>query len=104
MDMKIISARLKPVNGNSEYIFVRGRIKGLIEKNRNDIFQFNIDDNGHKSSKTYGHDDINLDLVNKKIIIIGNNNDDESYYYAMFNKDGTIDIIDDMKIIMDDDM
>jgi hypothetical protein len=102
--MKIIGARLKPVNGNSEYIFVRGRIKGLIEKNRNDIFQFNIDENDHKSSKIYGPDDINLDLVNKKIIIIGNNINDESYYYALFNRDGTIDIIDDMKIIIDYDI
>lgn len=89
--MKIVRARLKPVTGSSEYISVKGRIKGLIQKNREDTFDFVIEDKGRRSTKTYGPDNIDETLVDQEIEIVDNT------AYAKFNDDGTIDVIDSIK-------
>jgi len=85
--MRIIRARLKPFGGSAEFISVKGRIKGLIEKNKEDIFHFVIDDDGVKTVKEFGPDNINPELVNQSIIIL------DGPYYAKFNDDGTINIV-----------
>lgn len=87
--MVITRARLKPNGKPSEYISIKGRIKGLIEKNRNneEVFEFVINDNGRISSKIFGHENINAELIGKTIPIIDNS------YCAIFNNDGTIDIV-----------
>lgn len=83
----IIRARLKPFGGSAEFVSVRARIKSLIEKNKGDVFNFVINDNGFKSSKEFGPDNINPDLVGQRIAII------DDHYYAQFNEDGTIDVV-----------
>jgi hypothetical protein len=89
--MKIIRARLKPMGGATEFISVKGRIKALILNNPGDTFDFVVDDNGVKSVKQFGTDNINPDLVGKEIPII----DDSTV--AVFTKDGIVDAIDTVK-------
>jgi len=84
--MRIIRARLKPFGGSSEFVSIKGRIKGLIERNKGDVFNFVIDDGGIKSVKEFGPDYIDPELVGKTIIIL------DGPYYAIFNEDGIIDI------------
>jgi hypothetical protein len=85
--MRIIRCRLKPFGGSAEFISVRARIKSLIEKNKGDVFHFVIEDEGVKTVKEFGPEEINPDLVGERIPII------DDFYYAQFNEDGTIDII-----------
>lgn len=86
--MVIVRARLKPMSGQStEFISVKGRIKGLIERNKGDIFHFVIDEGGVKTVKEFGPENVNPDLVNRVIPIVDNT------YFAKFNEDGTIDVI-----------
>lgn len=87
--MKIIRARLKAVTGArlAEFISVKGRIKALIEKNVGENFDFVLDDNGRKSVKSFGPDNIDSELVGKEAPIIDNT------HFAKFNNDGTIDVI-----------
>ncbi len=85
---RIVRARLKPMGGSAtEFISIKGKIKGLIEKNREDIFNFVIEDNGVKTVKEFGPDNINPDLVGKQIAIV------DEVYFAQFNEDGTIDVV-----------
>jgi hypothetical protein len=85
--MRIIRCRLKPYGGSAEFISVRARIKSLIERNKGDVFHFVIEDEGVKTVKEFGPEEINPDLVGERIPII------DDFYYAQFNEDGTIDII-----------
>ena len=85
--MNIVRARLKPYGGSAEFISVKGRIKALIEKNKGDNFHFVIDDNGVKTVKEFGVDNINPELVGQRIKIC------EGPFEAMFNEDGTIDVV-----------
>ena len=85
--MKIIRARLKPYGGVTEFVTVAGRIKGLIEKNKSDEFHFVIDEDGVKTVKPFGPEDINEELVGKTLEIL------DSPWCAKFNEDGTIDIV-----------
>ncbi len=85
--MKIVRARLKPFGGATEFISVVGRIKGLIEKNKGDIFHFVIDDSGVKTVKEFGTENINDELVGTQVQI------GDSPYFAVFNEDGTIDVV-----------
>jgi hypothetical protein len=85
--MRILRARLKPYGGSSEFISVSSKIKSLIEKNPEDNFHFVVDDNGVKTVKEFGLDNINPELVGKNIPII------EETYFAQFNEDGTISIV-----------
>ena len=85
--MKIIRARLKPYGGVTEFISVAGRIKGLIDKNKGDEFHFVIDEDGVKTVKPFGPEDINEELVGKTIEI------DNSPWLVQFNEDGTIDVV-----------
>ena len=89
--MRIIRARLKPFGGVSEFISVKGRIKGLIRNNPNDTFDFVIDNNGVKAVKTFGPDNINDELVGQEIPIV----DDTAF--AVFNEDGSITLSDGLK-------
>lgn len=84
--MKIVRARLKPIGGTSEFISVKGKIKGLIERNKGDTFHFVIDEGGVKTVKEFGPENINTDLVGKVIPIV------DKVYFAKFNQDGTIDV------------
>ncbi len=85
--MRILRARLKPYGGSSEFISVSSKIKALIEKNPEDNFHFVIDDNGVKTVKEFGPDNINQELVDKTIPIV------ENTYFTKFNPDGTIEIV-----------
>jgi hypothetical protein len=85
--MRIIRARLKPYGASTEFISVVGRIKGLIEKNKGDEFHFVIDEDGVKTVKEFGPEDINEELVGKTIEIAN------SLWFAKFNEDGTIDVV-----------
>jgi hypothetical protein len=87
--MKIIRARLKAYKGSkvAEFISVKGRIKALIEKNVGENFDFVLDDNGRKSVKSFGPDNIDPELVGKEAPIVDN------VHFAKFNEDGTIDVI-----------
>ena len=84
--INIVRARLKTTGKVSEFISVKGRIKSLILKNKGDTFNFVIEDEGIKSVKEFGPDNINKDLVGKKVGIVDN------VFVAVFNEDGTIDI------------
>lgn len=84
--MIIVRARLKPIGRATEFISVKGRIKGLIEKNKGEDFHFVIEDEGVKSVKEFGPSNINPELVNTQIPIC------EGPYVALFNQDGTVDI------------
>jgi hypothetical protein len=91
--MKIIRGRLKSFgSGPSEFISVEGRIKGLILKNPGDEFEFTVDDNGRKSIKKFGPENIDKDLVGKEVVILNGTT-------AKFNKDGTIEIVEGVKYI-----
>lgn len=84
---KIVRARLKPMGGQAtEFISVKGRIKGLIERNKGDIFHFVIDEGGVKTVKEFGPENVNPDLVGKVIPIV------DKAHFAKFNEDGTIDV------------
>ena len=85
--MKIIRARLKPYGGVTEFISVAGRIKGLIDKNKGDEFHFVIDEDGVKTVKEFGPENINPELVGQSINI------GDSPWLAQFNEDGTIDVV-----------
>ena len=67
--MKIVRVRLKPYDGVTEFISVKGRIKGLLDKNKGDEFHFVIDNEGVKTIKEFGPENINPELVGKSIII-----------------------------------
>jgi len=83
--MKIIRARLKTVGKPSEFISIKGRIKGLIRNNPGDTFDFVVDNNGIKSVKTFGPDNIDLELVGQEVSIVDDGGD-----YVKFNEDGTV--------------
>lgn len=85
--MKIIRARLKPYGGVTEFISVAGRIKGLLDKNKGDEFHFVIDEDGVKTVKEFGPENINPELVDQSIKIC------DGSLMAKFNEDGTIDVI-----------
>jgi hypothetical protein len=85
--MNILRARLKPYGSVTEFISSPGRIKSMIIKNKEDEFHFVIDDNGVKTVKEFGPENINTDLVGKTIQI------STSQYFVKFNEDGTIDIV-----------
>jgi len=85
--MKIIRARLKPYGGVTEFISVAGRIKGLLDKNKGDEFHFVIDEDGVKTVKEFGPENINPELVDQSIKIC------DGPLMAKFNEDGTIDVI-----------
>jgi hypothetical protein len=85
--MKIIRARLKPYGGVTEFISVAGRIKGLVDKNKGDEFHFVIDEDGVKTVKEFGPENINTELVGQSISI------GDSPWLAQFNEDGTIDVV-----------
>ena len=85
--MRILRARLKPYGGSSEFISVASKIKSLIDKNPEDNFHFVIDDNGVKTVKEFGTDNINQELVDKTLPIV------EDTYFAKFNSDGTINVV-----------
>ena len=85
--MKIIRARLKPYGGVTEFISVAGRIKGLLDKNKGDEFHFVIDEDGVKTVKEFGPENINEELVGKSISIC------DSPWLAQFNEDGTVDVL-----------
>jgi hypothetical protein len=85
--MKIIRARLKPYGGVTEFISVAGRIKGLIDKNKGDEFHFVTDEDGVKTVKEFGPENINPELVGQSIAIC------DSPWLAQFNEDGTVDVI-----------
>ncbi len=85
--MRIVRARLKPFGGNSEFISIKGKIKGLIEKNEGDTFHFVVEDGGVKTVKEFGPDNINPDIVGKQLAIV------DEVYFAQFNDDGTINIV-----------
>ena len=89
--IRIVRARLKPFGGVSEFISVKGRIKALIRNNTNDTFDFVVDDNGVKSVKTFGPENINPDLVGQEVPIV----DDTAF--AVFNEDGSISLSDGLK-------
>lgn len=85
--MKIQRARLKHYGSTSEFISVRGRIKSMIERNKGDVFQFVIEDEGVKTVKEFGPENINPELVGQSIMIC------DGPWMAQFNEDGTIDVI-----------
>ena len=86
--MIIVRGRLKPSPGTTyEFISVKSRIKHMIEKNKNDNFDFVVDDNGRRSIKSFGPDNLDPDLIGERVPIISNN------LIAKFNNDGTIDVI-----------
>jgi hypothetical protein len=85
---KIARARLKPMKGAAaEYLSTQGRIKSLIQNNSDDNFDFVIDDDGKKSVKSFGVDNINPELVGETLDIIN------SEVKAKFNEDGSIEIV-----------
>ena len=85
--MKIIRARLKPYGGVTEFISVAGRIKGLLDKNKGDEFHFVIDEDGVKTVKEFGPENINEELVGQSISIC------DSPWLSQFNEDGTVDVV-----------
>lgn len=85
--MKIIRARLKPFGGSAEFISMKGKIKSIIEKNKEDVFHFVMEDSGVKTVKEFGPENINPELVGQSIIIC------DGPWLAQFNEDGTIDVV-----------
>jgi hypothetical protein len=85
--MKIIRARLKPFGGSAEFISMNAKIKSIIDKNKEDVFHFVIEDDGVKTVKEFGPENINPELVGQSIIIC------DGPWMAQFNEDGTIDVI-----------
>lgn len=88
--LKIVRARLKPMGGATEFISVKGRIKSLIENNPGDIFDFVIEDEGIKSVKSFGPENINKALLGQEVPIV--DKIENAIYFAKFNKDGSIDV------------
>jgi len=84
---KIVRARLKPFGGSAEFISMKGKIKSLIEKNKGDEFHFVVEDEGVKTVKEFGPENINPELVAQSIIIC------DGPWMAQFNDDGTIDVV-----------
>jgi len=85
--MKIIRTRLKPFGGSAEFISMKGKIKSIIEKNKGDVFHFVMEDEGVKTVKEFGPENINPELVGQSIIIC------DGPWMAQFNDDGTIDVV-----------
>ena len=85
--MKIIRTRLKPFGGSAEFISMKGKIKSIIDKNKEDVFHFVIEDDGVKTVKEFGPENINPELVGQSIIIC------DGPWMAQFNEDGTIDVV-----------
>ena len=85
--MKIIRTRLKPFGGSAEFISMKGKIKSIIEKNKGDVFHFVMEDEGVKTVKEFGPENINPELVGQSIIIC------DGPWLAQFNEDGTIDVV-----------
>lgn len=87
--MVIIRARLKAVKGGrvEEFISIRGRIKGLIEKYPTENFDFVLDDNGRKFVKSFGPENIDSQLVGNTLPIVDN------FHFAKFNTDGSIEVV-----------
>lgn len=85
--MKIIRTRLKPFGGSAEFISMKGKIKSIIEKNKGDVFHFVMEDEGVKTVKEFGPENINPELVGQSIIIC------DGPWMAQFNEDGTIDVV-----------
>ena len=85
--MKIIRARLKPFGGSAEFISMNAKIKSIIDKNKEDVFHFVIEDDGVKTVKEFGPENINPELVGQSIIIC------DGPWMAQFNEDGTIDVV-----------
>ena len=85
--MKIVRARLKPFGGSAEFISMKGKIKSIIEKNKGDVFHFVMEDEGVKTVKEFGPENINPELVGQSIIIC------DGPWMAQFNEDGTIDVV-----------
>ena len=84
---KIVRARLKPFGGSAEFISMKGKIKSIIEKNKGDVFHFVMEDEGVKTVKEFGPENINPELVGQSIIIC------DGPWMAQFNEDGTIDVV-----------
>jgi hypothetical protein len=95
MSKKIIRARLKPYTGSAEFVSVAGRIKSLIEKNKEDIFHFVVEENKIKTVKEYGilykegetTKVIEPSLCGETVPIIN------SKWALKFNKNGTIEVV-----------
>ena len=86
--MKILRARLKPnAGGPFEFVSMTARIKALIDNNEGDDFNFVIDEDGIKTVKEFGPNNVNDELVGKKIPIVDSN------YLVQFNEDGNINVI-----------
>ena len=85
--MHIVRARLKPFGGSAEFISMKGKIKSIIEKNKGDVFHFVMEDEGVKTVKEFGPENINPELVGQSIIIC------DGPWLAQFNEDGTIDVV-----------
>ena len=85
--MHIVRARLKPFGGSAEFISMNAKIKSIIDKNKEDVFHFVIEDDGVKTVKEFGPENINPELVGQSIIIC------DGPWMAQFNEDGTIDVI-----------
>jgi len=85
--MHIVRARLKPFGGSAEFISMKGKIKSIIEKNKEDVFHFVIEDEGVKTVKEFGPENINPELVGQSIMIC------DGPWMAQFNDDGTIDVV-----------
>jgi len=78
---------LKPFGGSAEFISMKGKIKSIIEKNKGDVFHFVMEDEGVKTVKEFGPENINPELVGQSIIIC------DGPWMAQFNDDGTIDVV-----------
>jgi hypothetical protein len=85
--MHIVRARLKPFGGSAEFISMKGKIKSIIEKNKGDVFHFVMEDEGVKTVKEFGPENINPELVGQSIMIC------DGPWMAQFNDDGTIDVV-----------
>lgn len=85
--MHIVRARLKPFGGSAEFISMKGKIKSIIEKNKEDVFHFVMEDEGVKTVKEFGPENINPELVGQSIMIC------DGPWMAQFNDDGTIDVV-----------
>ena len=64
---KIVRARLKPFGGSAEFISMKGKIKSIIEKNKGDVFHFVMEDEGVKTVKEFGPENIDSDDFNKLV-------------------------------------
>lgn len=86
--MKIVRGRLKSYGKVAEFVSIKGKIRTMIERNKGDVFQFVVDDGkGVKSVMEFGPENINPELVGKKVAIV------DRTFFAEFNPDGTIDVV-----------